>query len=249
MHKSTIIITGAAGDIGSLTAQYLQKKGFQVVLLDQNVSKLAALSESLGNCSYHQVDVTDANTLADLIQSYADSLYGLVLAAGIEGPVGNIIETDDHDFKEVIDVNVSGVWFGLKYGVQALKPKGKGVIVALASTSGLLGVPGLAAYSASKHAVLGLVKSAAREMAQYGIRVNAVSPGPVQSDMMHRIDTTLLEQNPARFGGASDASKTIPMGRYARPQEVAQAIAFLCSDESEFCTGISLAVDGGLLCR
>ena len=237
----TILITGGAGVIAQATARDLSQQGYHVVLVDVNVQHQSP--------DYEQCDVTKESDVASLFDHYAATLYGVVLAAGIEGPIANIEDTSENDFDQVMAVNVKGVLLCLKHAVRILKPKGSGVIVALASTSGMVGVPRMASYSASKHAVMGLVKSVAREVARFGIRVNSVCPGPVASDMMQRIDGTLLAQDPNRFHGNQDASGAIPMKRYANPEEVAHTIAYLCSERSNFTTGNHVTVDGGLTCR
>ncbi|MBX3487085.1 MAG: SDR family oxidoreductase [Candidatus Paracaedibacteraceae bacterium] len=239
----TVIITGGAGIIGQATAKTLKHKGYQVVLAD------LSFREQQDDFTYQQCDVTQDSAVGQLFGRYADTLCGIVLAAGIEGAVASIDDISEEQFDRVMDVNVKGIWLGLKHAIRIFKPRGQGNIIALASTSGMLGVPRMAAYSASKHAVMGLVKSAAREVARFGVRVNSVCPGPVESAMMKRIDGTLLAQDPNRFYGNSDASGAIPMKRYATPEEVAHAIVYLCSDDSSFTTGNHITLDGGLMCR
>ncbi len=239
----TVIITGGAGVIGQATARNLKHKGYHVVLAD------LSFAEQQDNFTYQQCDMTQDSEVGQLFDRYANTLCGVVLAAGVEGAIARIDEMPEEQFDRVMDVNVKGVWLGLKHAIRILKPRGQGNIVALASTSGMLGVPRMAVYSASKHAVMGLIKSAAREVAQFGVRVNSVCPGPVESEMMKRIDGTLLAQDPNRFYGNRDASGAIPMKRYAAPEEVAHAIAYLCSERSSFTTGSHITLDGGLMCR
>ena len=151
----------------------------------------------------------------------------------------------ESDFDAVMNANVKGVWFGLRTCLPTMKQRGYGTIVVIASLAGRMGTPLLAPYSASKHAVLGLVRSAARESARHGIRINAIAPGPVRSMMMDRIDATLLDIDRNRFGGAKNAETSVPIGRYVTPEEVASVAVFLSTESSRGCTGGVFAVDGG----
>lgn len=239
----TVIVTGGAGIIGQETARMLHAQGFNVVLIDLN------FDHQESDFTYHICDVTQDQEMAQIFDRYQDSVHAVVLAAGIEGPIANIEDITEDQFDKVMSINVKGIWLGLKHAIRILKTHNRGSIVALASTSGMLGVPRMAAYTASKHAVMGLVKSAAREVARCGVRVNSVCPGPVDSDMMARIDGALLDQDPNRFHGNTTAAGAIPMKRYATPQEVAHTITYLCSEVSSFTTGAHITVDGGLMCR
>jgi NAD(P)-dependent dehydrogenase (short-subunit alcohol dehydrogenase family) len=236
----SVLITGAAGAIGRATANLLSQQGYPLVLVDSDAQAVETLSKTLDHASWIAGDATRAAEMAAIFQNAAAELGGVVLAVGFEGPVGKLEECDDDDFHRTMTLNVTSVWLGLKEALKVLKPKGKGSIVVVSSISGTMGAPMMSAYSASKHAVLGLVRSAAREAAASGVRINAVCPGPASSNMMRRIDEGL---------GRGDAVKSIPMQRYAEPDEIARMISFLCSDGSSYSTGSSFMLDGGYGCR
>jgi NAD(P)-dependent dehydrogenase (short-subunit alcohol dehydrogenase family) len=239
-ERSSVLITGAAGVIGRATAKLLSSQGYPLVLVDRDAMAVEALAATLTDATGVRGDATDPGDMADIFQGAAPNLGCVVLAVGTEGPIGALEDCDDDAFHRAMTTNVSSVWLGLKNSLKALKPRGKGSIVALSSISGTMGMPTMSAYAASKHAVLGLVRSAAREAAGFGVRINAVCPGPAVSDMMQRIDSDL---------GRQDATGSIPMRRYAEPDEIAQMIAFLCSDASSYSTGSSFMLDGGYGCR
>jgi len=246
---NTIIITGASGTIGQATAHLLNAQGYHLLLVDQKKELLKKLTTNLQNCTMASIDVTNSKAMENLFDSVANDLASVVLAAGIEGSVATIEDYPDNVFQEVMTTNVVSVWLGIKHALRIFKPKKRGSIVALSSISGLTAMPMLSAYCASKHAVIGLVKTAAREAASSGIRINTVCPGPVASKMMERIDSALSELYPDRLNGHTNASRAIPMQRYATPEEVANLIGFLCSDASGYCTGATMTVDGGLTCK
>jgi len=249
-NRGNIVITGAAGAIGRAAARVLSADGYRLLLVDRNEEDLTRMAADYPTSVQFVADATNAAHVAEVFrQASAGSLDGVILAAGIEGPVGNFEDCDDEAFATVMLVNVKSVWLGIKYGLQVMKPQRSGSIVALSSISGVMAAPMLAPYAASKHAVVGLVRTAAREAAAFNVRVNALCPAPVDSDMMRRIDTDLSEKFPQRLGGGADAAKLVPMQRYATPDEVARAAAFLCSDASSYCTGSTFMVDGGISCR
>jgi NAD(P)-dependent dehydrogenase (short-subunit alcohol dehydrogenase family) len=249
-NSGNVIITGAAGTIGQATARLLCERGHRLFLVDRDGEGLKPLAAALANSEAIDADVTDAESIAELFRRVSTgTLSAIVLAAGTEGPVGPLEDCSDDAFDEVMKLNVKSVWLGLKHGLKVMKRQRSGSIVALSSISGVMASPMLAPYAASKHAVVGLVRSAAREGAAFNVRVNAVCPAPVDSNMMRRIDGTLSARFPERLAGGSDASKFVPMQRYATPEEIAQAIAFLCSDAASYCTGSSFMVDGGISCR
>ncbi len=245
-----LLITGAAGDIGQAAARLLERAGYHLFLIDKDRDKLRDFAATLETAVAIVADATDAAALTDAFALAADGgLHGVVLAAGIEGPVNRFEDCADAAFDAVMTVNVKSVWLGLKRSLQVMKPQGYGSVVVLSSIAGVIGTPMLAPYAASKHAVMGLVRTAAREAAGHGVRINAVCPAPVDSAMMRRIDGDLERHFPDRLGGRSDAAKSVPMQRYATAEEVAQTIGFLCSDASSFCTGSAYMVDGGITCR
>lgn len=239
-ERSSVLITGAAGVIGRAAAKLLSSQGYPLILVDRDAAAVEALAGALTGASWASGDATDAADMAEIFRKAAPGLGYVVLAVGAEGPIGPLEDCDDDAFRRAMITNVDSVWLGLKHGLKALKPKGKGSIVVLSSISGTMGMPTMSAYAASKHAVLGLVRSAAREAAASGVRINAVCPGPAVSEMMRRIDSDL---------GRVDATGSIPMRRYAEPEEIAEMISFLCSDASSYSTGSSFMLDGGYGCR
>jgi NAD(P)-dependent dehydrogenase (short-subunit alcohol dehydrogenase family) len=245
-----IIITGAAGAIGRATARLLCAEGYGLILVDRDEDGVRRIAAECPGSMPVAADATVAGSIADVFgQASEGRLSAVVLAAGTEGPVGPLEECADDAFDEVMTLNVKSVWLGLKSSLIVMKRQRYGSIVVLSSISGVMAAPMLAPYAASKHAVVGLVRSAAREGAPYNVRVNALCPAPVDSDMMRRIDGNLSERFPDRLGGSADASKRVPMQRYATVQEVARAALFLCSDASSYCTGSAFMVDGGISCR
>jgi NAD(P)-dependent dehydrogenase (short-subunit alcohol dehydrogenase family) len=168
-----------------------------------------------------------------------------VLNAGISGKRGALQDIDTATFDRILAVNARGVFLGLKHLFGPMQAQGGGSIVVTGSTESLRGNAGLAAYVASKHAVLGLARTAALEWAKHNIRVNCVNPGPVDTEMMRAVERGMTE------AGAKDVRERntakIPMRRYAKPEEVASFIAFLASEESAYCTGSTFLLDGGIL--
>jgi NAD(P)-dependent dehydrogenase (short-subunit alcohol dehydrogenase family) len=167
----------------------------------------------------------------------------LLANAGIEGDVSPITEYDETRFDQVLNVNVKGVFLGLKYVIPAMQARGGGSVVITSSVAGVRGAPGVSAYVTSKHAVIGLMRSAARECAPLNIRVNTVNPSPVETGMMRRLEEGMLP-------GAGDAAKatmaaSIPMHRYGTPEEIARLMLFLASDDSAWITGSVYMADGG----
>lgn len=244
------LITGAAGIIGRTTARLICDQNAAVFLVDRSVEGLAQVaatfpSEKVGTMVADIADSIQVRHVFAAAEARFGAIDGAVLAAAVEGPVAQIEDCDDEAFDAVMAVNVRGVWLSLKQCLMAMKPRGSGSVVILSSISGVGGSPLLAPYCASKHAVLGLMRTAAREAAASGVRVNAVCPGPVDSEMMQRIDGALSRSFPDRRSRGTGAAGAVPMLRYARPEEVGQMILFLCSDASSYCTGAAFMVDGG----
>lgn len=250
MHRfkhQTALITGAAAGIGFATAKRIIAEGGKALLVDMDEEALIQASSELGSAaSYCVADVSDAEQTKAYI-AWAVSGHAridvAILNAGIEGPISTIPETPLDDFDRVMAVNVRSAWLGLAHLLPLMQKQNGGSIVMTASISGLRGTAGQGAYVASKHALLGLMKTAALEGAPYGIRVNAVCPAPVQTRMMAALESGFNPSSP------DVARQTIlsgvPLKRYATADEIAGMIAYLASAEAAFCTGTAYPIDGG----
>jgi NAD(P)-dependent dehydrogenase (short-subunit alcohol dehydrogenase family) len=240
------LVTGAASGIGRATALAFGRAGASVVVADTSVdgghATAAMIVEAGGKALFVQSNVTRANEVEALIDktvSYYGRLDCAVNNAGIEDEQQLLADGDDAQFDRIMGVNVKGVWLCMKHELRQMEQQGGGVIVNMASASGLVGAPARAVYAASKHAVVGLTKSAAAEYARSGIRINSLCPGAVKTPMLAR----LIERDTAAEKKLKAAH---PMGRLAEAAEIANAALWLCSEQSSFVTGHQLAVDGGL---
>ena len=242
------VITGGAGGIGRAVARRFIEEGASVLIVDVDKDSLAdACAEISSNqISYVVGDVANWNDNLEMIK-VAEERYGgvdIFLAnAGIEGDISSILDYDEEVFDRLMAVNIKGPFLGLKAAVPAMIKRGSGSVVITSSIGGVRGGPRLAPYVTSKHAVIGLMKSAAKEFAREGVRVNAVNPSPVETRMMRSIEKGLMEEDPDAIKKAMQSN--IPMGRYAEPVDVANLMLFLASDESKFITGSIHMVDGG----
>ena len=242
------VITGGAGGIGRAVARRFIEEGASVLIVDVDKDSLAdACAEISSNqISYLVGDVANWNDNLEMIK-IAEERYGgvdIFLAnAGIEGDISSILDYDEEVFDRLMAVNIKGPFLGLKAAVPAMIKRGRGSVVITSSIGGVRGGPRLAPYVTSKHAVIGLMKSAAKEFAREGVRVNAVNPSPVETRMMRSIEKGLMEEDPDAIKKAMQSN--IPMGRYAEPVDVANLMLFLASDESKFITGSIHMVDGG----
>jgi len=245
------IITGASGGIGSAVARRLAADGARIVLAGRDRGRLDAAAETLGPAAACAIIVGDPAEEADIIALLAATVkqFGtpdiLFANAGAEGPILPLTHIAVDDFDLVQRVNVRGTWLALKHIGGAMAAAGRGSIICTSSVAGSVGVAGLAAYAASKHAINGLVRVAALEFAKTGVRVNAVAPAPIDNAMMASIERQASPEDPglARAG----FSALIAMGRYGTNAEVASFVAFLASDDSRYCTGAVYPVDGGFL--
>jgi NAD(P)-dependent dehydrogenase (short-subunit alcohol dehydrogenase family) len=243
------IITGAAGGIGGATAKLFLDRGAKVTLTDRDAAKLRATQESLGagdNCVVVAADCSNDEAIENLVAATVERLGGLdimIANAGTEGTLKPIDQLSVEDFERVLRTNVLGVWLAIKHSVPEMRRRGGGSIVALSSIAGVVGFAGMAPYIASKHAVYGLVKTAALELAAAKVRVNAVAPGPIDNRMMQSLGDQLGGGNPAGFRGLLE--HMVPLGRYGTNEEIAQLVAFLASDAASYCTGALYLADGG----
>lgn len=250
LKNKTAIITGGSGSIGRATAKKFLEAGANVVLVDLDQEALEKIKQELGEEARvvtAQADVTneeDSAAFVRMAQEHFGSVDILFANAGIEGPVKPISEYDTEAFDKVIAVNVKGVFLSLKYAIPALKQAKGGSIVISSSVAGLQGSPNTVAYVASKHALVGLMRTAAQELAPAGIRVNTINPSPVDNRMMRSLEAGYSPDEAEAAKQQFEAS--IPMGRYAQPEEVADLVVFLASDQSQFITGTTNPIDGGL---
>lgn len=241
------VVTGASFGIGRAAAIAFAARGAKVVLADMVEDKdQAALNEikkTGGEAVFIRCDVSkgsDIKVLFDKIISTFGRLDFAFNNAGIEGNMGNTEECTEENWDKTISVNLTGIWMCMKHEIPLMLKQGNGSIVNCASVAGLIGFPGLPAYVASKHAVIGLTKTAALENAKRSIRINAVCPGVIHTPMIDRLT-----------GKDKEVEKQYidmePVGRMGKPEEVAEAVVWLCSDAASFVTGHSMPVDGGWL--
>jgi len=245
LDGKTAIITGAARGIGAAAARLFAAEGANLMLADVLEEPLQALAAEIGEqAAICPTDVTEEASVKALVDRTV-SRFGQVdialLNAGIEGSLSPLTDYDPAMFDKVMAVNVRGVWLGLKYAMKAMEAKG-GSIVVTASTAGIRAVPDMSAYIASKHAAIGLMRSAAIEGAPHNIRVNTVNPSPIDTPMMRSLEDMhgVPGRNDQPLAGAT------PLKRYGKPEEVARMMLFLASDDASFCTGGVYMVDGGV---
>lgn len=249
LDAKVAIITGAAGGIGAATAQLFLSLGAKVMLIDRDDERLIEAAKRLGgheNCATAVADCSDENAMKASVAATLDRFGAidiLIANAGIEGVLNPTEELRLDAFEQVLRVNVIGIWLAMKLVVPTMKAAGRGAIVALSSAAGVVGFPGMSAYVASKHAVFGLVKTAALELATANIRVNAVAPGPIDNRMMQSLGNQLGGGDPKGFRAFLESR--VPMGRYGTNEEIAHLVAFLSSDCASYCTGGLYLADGG----
>lgn len=238
------IITGGAGGIGKETARTFLNEGAKVALVDLDEEALKDVENELnelGDILVIPTDVSDEEQVKNYVKETKEEFGRIDILfnnAGITGKRTPLVDIEMEDFDNLIDINVRGVFLGLKYVLPIMIEQESGSVINTSSVDGLRGSPELSPYSASKHAVVGLTKSAALEVAEKNVRVNSIHPSPVDTDMMKGVEGEDKSQ--------ADFAKDIPLGRYAEPQEVTNVVLFLASDDSEFVTGSQYRVDGGM---
>lgn len=248
LENKVAIITGGAGSIGKTTARLFLDEGAKVFIVDLSEEALKKTAEELGNSKNLAWAAADVTQSAD-VQKYAaeaEKLFGKIDIffnnAGIEGVVKPITEYPEEVFDKVIAVNVRGAWLGIKYVLPRMKDGGS--IINTSSVAGINGSPDVSAYITSKHAVTGIMRAIAVEAAPRRIRVNSVHPSPVDNRMMRSLEEGFAPGHGAE--AKKNLEKTIPLGRYAEPLEIARLVLFLGSDDSQFITGTTQVIDGGL---
>lgn len=247
LDSKVAIITGAANGIGAAAARRFAAEGARLVLVDRDAEKLVATAEAIGPAASHIVaDVAQEEDtrryIAETVKRHGG--FDIVIAnAGILGQVKPIPDYPVELFDTVIAVNLRGVFLALRYAMPELTRRGGGSIIVTSSTAGVRGSVGLSAYAASKHAVVGLMRTAALEGAAKNVRVNSVNPSPVDTDMARTLAAGLDPQSPAQ--GRRYLEGRSPLGRFADPDEVAGLMLFLASEEARFITGTVHMIDGG----
>lgn len=248
LEQRRIIVTGAASGIGWATARLLQAHGASLVLWDRDENSVMANASSLaksgGQCMGLGVDVTHAEKVAAATAQSIDFLGGLDGAfnnAGIGAPTVPLADLGEADFDSILAVNLKGVFLCMKHQLLHMRDNGGGSIVNNASVAGLVALEGQSGYTASKHAVVGLSKTAAVENAADGVRVNAICPGAVRTPILSHLDAAGIT--------AEVLASMSPQNRVAEPKEIAEAVAWLLSAAAGFVTGAALPIDGGWSAR
>lgn len=250
MTGKIALITGAAGAIGMATARLLAARGALIAATDITGADFGPLRAAIpdeGRLLVVEADVTDEAAFGAAVAAAVEKFGTIDIFfnnAGIEGPVAPIPDFPADAFRKVMEVNVTGIFLGLKLVIPVMAKAGRGTIINASSVAGLTGSAGLCAYVASKHAVLGLTRAAAVEWGAKGIRVNCINPGPIESRMMDSIEEGASPGAPAAVHNGFAA--TIPMKRYGTPDEVAGVVAFLASEDATYVNGAAYTVDGGM---
>ena len=251
LKNRVAIITGATGDIGKNTAKKFLQEGAKVMLAGRSAEKLSRLQNELNVdgkvhnlagevCSESYVETLIEETLKEFNQ--VDIMFA---NAGIEGRTAVLEEQTMEDFTNLLNVNVIGVWLCIKHSIKVMKKnQGDSSIIVTSSGAGVLGYAGGGPYIASKHAVNGLVRAGAAELADSGIRINVAAPGPIDNRMMNNLAVSLNPDDPGAVRAAFE--QNIPMQRWGKNEEIANLVAFLASEEASFCTGGIFMADGGM---
>jgi NAD(P)-dependent dehydrogenase (short-subunit alcohol dehydrogenase family) len=247
LANKVALITGGAGSIGLATARAFVAEGARVMLVDLAETDVSSAAASLGEeaAVAMSADVTNSDEVERAVTATVERFGGLDVAfanAGVFGTVAPVAAYPVDVFERVMAVNVIGSFLVAKHALAVMRSGGS--LIINSSVVGLTSDRGISAYATSKHAVVGLMRTAAKEMAPSGIRVNSIHPGPTDNDFQHAIEVEAVGASEEESAKAFDSM--IPLARHATPKEIAQAVVFLASDESTFMTGATLAVDGGL---
>lgn len=245
----TAVVTGAGSGIGRATAQRFAEEGASVVIADIDTESGHKTAELIvdngGEATFVEADVTDPASVEAMVDVAVDTYGGLDFAhnnAGILTSFEDVTDLDEAAWDRLLAINLKGVWACLRAELPVMLEHGGGAIVNTASESGLVGMPGLASYSASKHGVVGLTKTVALEYATRGVRVNAIAPGPTETNIATNLK---MADNVESLPFGMDAMTEVPMDRGAKPAEMAGVVAFLCSEDASYVTGHTVPVDGG----
>jgi NAD(P)-dependent dehydrogenase (short-subunit alcohol dehydrogenase family) len=240
------LVTGAGSGIGKATALSFAARKAKVVVadivVDQGEATIRMIEEQGGEAIFIQCDVTDAKQVEDMVEKTVQEYGRLDCAfnsAGISGEDGFTADCTEENWEKVININLTGLWLCMKYEIKQMLKQGSGAIVNASSADGIVGDPGLPAYTASKGGVIQVTRTAALEYVKDGIRINAVLPGSVRTPML----TGVFEANPDTEKFYMDL---LPIGRWAEPEEIAEAVVWLCSDYASYVIGHAFVIDGGL---
>jgi NAD(P)-dependent dehydrogenase (short-subunit alcohol dehydrogenase family) len=240
------LVIGATEGIGRATALAFAAAGANVFAAGLGEERGRTLESEIrsggrADAAFMEADVTRESDVKAVVARAAERfgrIHAAVNNAGIEGRFGAVQDATSDEFDRIIGVNLKGIWLGMKYQIPHMLAHGGGAIVNTASSAGVQAIANIAIYTASKHGVVGLTKATALEVARSSIRVNAVAPGPVNTGLLHRMVAGNID--------VSVIAESVPMGRVSEPEEIAQAIVWLCSDAASFITGHTLVADGGL---
>jgi NAD(P)-dependent dehydrogenase (short-subunit alcohol dehydrogenase family) len=248
LQDKVALISGGGGSIGGATARLFAAEGARVVVADLDEAGLAAVVDELGSdrAALAVTDVTDSDQVRAAVALAVERFGGLDVAfanAGVFGVNAPIVEYPEDVFDRVMAVNVRGSFLLAKHALRVMRDGGS--LIFNSSVVGLMSDATIAAYATSKHAIVGLMRTAVREVGDRGIRVNSVHPGPVDNEFQHRIEVSATGEEEAR--AAELFEERIALARHASPDEIARTVLFLASDDSSFMTGATVKVDGGLL--
>ena len=249
-ENQVALVTGAASGIGLATAKAFAQSGASVALADWNEKAVRSAAEELAGQGHKTLaircDVADDAQVESMVDQTVAAFGRLDAAynnAGVQNELAEAADQTREDFDRVVGINLRGVWSCMKFELRQMRKQGSGTIVNCSSLGGLVGSPERGIYHAAKHGVLGFTKSAALEYAARGIRINAICPGLIQTPMSDQMVAA------GQGEALKEMEKSIPMGRVGRPEEIAHAVLWLCSDAASYVTGQSISVDGGFIMR
>jgi len=250
MEGKIALVTGGGNGIGQAACLAFAREGAKVMVVDIDAAAaektVADIRAMGGEAGFFQADVSQSSQVQAYVQQTLNT-YGRIDTffnnAGIEGKVSPLAEYDEDNWDRVMSINLKGTFLGLRYVLPVMIGQKKGTIINTSSVAGTVGAPNMAAYSASKHAIIGLTKTAAGEVGRQGVRVNAVCPGPINTRMMRSLEGMINPAEPTAVAKGNIARN--PMGRYGEAEEIARIVVFLASDESDYVNGAAWLIDGG----